>query len=66
MILFDLRCKDGHGFEAWFRDSAAYDDQVCRRRPCLPGVRQRRGVEGADGAGGELAAEEPTPDRPRR
>jgi hypothetical protein len=28
MILFDLRCKDGHGFEAWFRDSAAYDDQV--------------------------------------
>jgi hypothetical protein len=28
MILFDLRCKDGHGFEAWFRDGAAYDDQV--------------------------------------
>ena len=28
MILFDLRCKDGHGFEAWFRDSAAYDDQA--------------------------------------
>jgi hypothetical protein len=28
MILFDLRCKDGHGFEAWFRDSAAYEDQV--------------------------------------
>jgi hypothetical protein len=28
MILFDLRCKDGHAFEAWFRDSAAYDDQV--------------------------------------
>jgi hypothetical protein len=28
MILFDLRCKDGHGFEAWFRDGAAYEDQV--------------------------------------
>ena len=28
MILFDLRCKDGHGFEAWFRDSTAYEDQV--------------------------------------
>ena len=28
MILFDLRCKDGHAFEAWFRDSAAYEDQV--------------------------------------
>ena len=28
MILFELRCKDGHAFEAWFRDSAAYEDQV--------------------------------------
>ena len=28
MILFDLRCKDGHAFEAWFRDGAAYEDQV--------------------------------------
>ena len=28
MILFDLRCKDGHAFEAWFRDSTAYEDQV--------------------------------------
>ena len=28
MILFDLRCKEGHAFEAWFRDSAAYEDQA--------------------------------------
>jgi hypothetical protein len=28
MILFDLRCADGHEFEAWFRDSAAYDAQA--------------------------------------
>jgi hypothetical protein len=28
MILFDLRCKDGHGFEAWFRDGATYEDQA--------------------------------------
>lgn len=28
MILFDLKCQDGHGFEAWFRDGAAYDAQV--------------------------------------
>jgi hypothetical protein len=28
MILFDLRCKDGHAFEAWFRDGAAYEGQV--------------------------------------
>ncbi len=28
MILYDLRCRSGHVFEAWFRDSAAYDDQA--------------------------------------
>lgn len=27
MIRYDLRCDGGHGFEAWFRDSAAYDTQ---------------------------------------
>lgn len=25
MIRYDLKCENGHGFEAWFRDSAAYD-----------------------------------------
>ena len=28
MILFDLRCSAGHGFEGWFKDSAAFDAQV--------------------------------------
>lgn len=28
MILYTLRCEAGHGFEAWFRDSAAYDEQA--------------------------------------
>ncbi len=28
MILYDLRCRKGHVFEAWFRDSTAYDDQA--------------------------------------
>jgi hypothetical protein len=28
MIVYDLKCRKGHGFEAWFRDSAAYDAQV--------------------------------------
>lgn len=27
MIRYALRCHDGHAFEAWFRDSAAYDAQ---------------------------------------
>lgn len=27
MIRYALRCDEGHAFEAWFRDSAAYDAQ---------------------------------------
>lgn len=28
MIRYDLICKDGHRFDGWFRDSAAYDAQA--------------------------------------
>lgn len=28
MILYQLRCNDEHTFEAWFRDSQAFDDQA--------------------------------------
>lgn len=28
MMVFDLICPDGHRFEAWFRDAAAYDEQA--------------------------------------
>lgn len=28
MILYQLKCSGGHEFEAWFRDSAAYDEQA--------------------------------------
>ncbi len=28
MILFDLRCADGHVFEAWFRDGATFETQA--------------------------------------
>jgi hypothetical protein len=28
MIVFDLKCGNGHRFEAWFRDSATYDSQA--------------------------------------
>ncbi|MEM7224165.1 MAG: DUF1178 family protein [Pseudomonadota bacterium] len=27
MIVYDLKCHKGHQFEAWFRDSAAFDEQ---------------------------------------
>lgn len=28
MILYDLKCRKGHVFEAWFRDSTAYEHQA--------------------------------------
>jgi hypothetical protein len=28
MIHYDLICDQGHGFDGWFRDSAAYDEQA--------------------------------------
>ncbi len=36
MILYDLRCRKGHVFEAWFRDSAAYDDQAAAGEVACP------------------------------
>lgn len=30
MIVFTLRCRDGHEFETWFRDGATYDRQARR------------------------------------
>lgn len=32
MIRYALRCESGHAFEAWFRDSAAYDAQRAARQ----------------------------------
>lgn len=31
MIRYDLKCSHGHGFDAWFRDSAAFDALVAAR-----------------------------------
>ncbi len=30
MIRYDLRCSEGHAFEAWFGSAAAYDEQSAR------------------------------------
>lgn len=30
MIRYDLQCDQGHEFDGWFRDSAAYDKQAAR------------------------------------
>lgn len=30
MIVYSLRCAKGHAFDAWFRDSSAFGEQVTR------------------------------------
>lgn len=36
MIVFDLKCDQGHVFEAWFADSATYERQVKRHHIACP------------------------------
>lgn len=66
MIVFDLKCRKGHVFEAWFRDSAAFETQavagkvVCpacgntkvTKAPMAPNISARR-----DAAAGQRAPE---------
>ncbi|MEQ9813589.1 MAG: DUF1178 family protein [Azospirillaceae bacterium] len=57
MISFTIRCADGHRFEGWFRDNAAYDGQVAagalacpvcgstavEKAPMAPAIARHRG-----------------------
>jgi len=36
MIVYELRCTGGHGFEAWFRNSEAYDQQHAAHQITCP------------------------------
>jgi len=36
MISFNLRCTNGHGFEAWFKDGATFDDQQASNEILCP------------------------------
>lgn len=36
MIVFDLKCRQEHVFEAWFKDSQAYEDQVGTEEVACP------------------------------
>jgi hypothetical protein len=36
MIVYDLKCKNDHRFEGWFRDSATYDAQRKARKVDCP------------------------------
>lgn len=36
MISFNLRCANGHGFEAWFKDGATFDVQQASKEIACP------------------------------
>lgn len=36
MIVYDLKCRKNHVFEAWFRDSAAFDEQAAASKVVCP------------------------------
>lgn len=36
MIVYNLRCGDGHEFEGWFRDIAAFDAQAASEKLVCP------------------------------
>jgi hypothetical protein len=42
MILYALRCENGHEFEAWFRDAATYDRQAAAGAVVCPMCDSRR------------------------
>lgn len=73
MILYQLKCQQGHNFEAWFRNGATYDSQQASddvscphcgtvnvaKAPMAPNISSRAG-EGKTGRSGtdELRAKE--------
>ena len=42
MIVYNLRCKNGHEFEGWFRDSGSYDSQYGDGSLSCPTCNSRR------------------------
>src|SRR5580698_4947092 len=42
VIVYNLRCKNGHEFEGWFRDSAAFDHQSEDGKLFCPTCNSRR------------------------
>lgn len=75
MIKYSLRCRNGHGFEAWFSSSAAYDRQerddlvACpdcgvfsvARQPMAPAVHSGRKSKTAETEVHEKCAKAPAP-----
>ena len=42
MILYDLKCRKHHVFETWFRDGAAYEEQVAAGAIACPTCGSRK------------------------
>ena len=42
MIVYNLKCKKEHVFEAWFPDSAAYDEQAAAGKVVCPDCGSRK------------------------
>ena len=42
VIVYNLRCKNGHQFEGWFRDSASFDVQSGDGSLCCPTCNSHR------------------------
>lgn len=59
VIVYNLRCVNGHEFEGWFRDSAAFDAQAEDNKLCCPSCNSRR-VEKAIMAPALATSERPT------
>jgi hypothetical protein len=42
MIAYQLQCRNGHGFEGWFKDSAAFDSQAADGKLTCPSCNSRK------------------------
>ena len=42
MIAYQLQCRNGHGFEGWFKDSAAFDSQAADGKLACPNCNSRK------------------------
>jgi hypothetical protein len=42
VIVYNLRCRNGHEFEGWFRDSAAFDAQSAEGKLSCPSCNSHR------------------------
>ena len=50
VIVYSLRCKNGHEFEGWFRDSASYDRQAEDGKLIVPDLQFAPGGKSDHGA----------------